>query len=182
MTRALRIALYALPLVTLTALVAWFALALSPDRDPSIVPSALIDKPAPTLDLPSVYPGRPGLSSADLKGRVTVVNVFASWCLPCRAEHPVLSRLAREQAVTLVAINWKDAPEAGRAWLAELGDPFERVGSDPSGRAGIDWGVYGVPETYIVDPAGRIRYKHVGPLREEDIASVIAPVLRRVAR
>jgi cytochrome c biogenesis protein CcmG, thiol:disulfide interchange protein DsbE len=182
MTRALRIALYAFPLVTVTALVAWFALALSPDRDPSIVPSALIDKSAPTLDLPSVYPGRPGLSSADLKGRVTVVNVFASWCLPCRAEHPVLSRLAREQGVTLVAINWKDAPEAGRAWLAELGDPFERVGSDPSGRAGIDWGVYGVPETYIVDPAGRIRYKHVGPLREEDIASVIAPVLRRVAR
>jgi cytochrome c biogenesis protein CcmG, thiol:disulfide interchange protein DsbE len=182
MTRALRIALYTLPLVTVTVLVAWFALALSPNRDPSIVPSALIDKPAPALDLPSVYPGRLGLSSADLKGRVTVVNVFASWCLPCRAEHPVLSRLAREQGVALVAINWKDAPEAGRAWLAELGDPFGRVGSDPSGRAGIDWGVYGVPETYIVDPAGRIRYKHVGPLREEDIASVIAPVLRRVAR
>ena len=182
MTRVLRIGLYGLPFAVLTALVAWFALALSPDRDPSIVPSALIDKAAPPLDLPSVYPGQPGLSSADLKGRVTVVNVFASWCLPCRAEHPILSRLSREEGVILVGINWKDTPEAARAWLAELGDPFDRVGSDPSGRAGIDWGVYGVPETYIIDTAGRIRYKHVGPLREEDIAAVIAPVLRRVAR
>src|SRR5438093_10327494 len=155
MTRVLRLSLYMLPLVMLTALVAWFALALSPGRDPSIVPSALIDKAAPPLDLPSVYPDRPGLSSADLRGRITVVNVFASWCLPCRAEHPILSRLAREKGVTLVGISWKDTPEAARGWLAELGDPFERVGSDPSGRAGIDWGAYGVPETYVIGADGR---------------------------
>lgn len=181
MSRTLRIALYALPLAALTALVAWFALALSPDRDPSAVPSALIDKPAPPIDLPSIYPDRPGLSTADLRGRVTVVNVFASWCVPCRAEHPILTRLAREEGVALLGLNWKDRPEAARDWLAELGDPYQRIGSDPSGRNGIDWGVYGVPETYIVDAEGRIRYKHVGPLSEEDIDAVILPIVHRVA-
>ena len=182
MAQPLRIALYALPLLALTALVAWFALALAPGRDPSAVPSALIDKPAPQIDLPSIYEGRPGFASADLGGRATVVNVFASWCVPCRAEHPVLTRLAQEQGVPLIGLNWKDKPEAARAFLAELGDPYERIGSDPSGRAGIDWGVYGVPETYVVDAQGRIRYKHVGPLSEEDLESVILPVLRQVAR
>jgi cytochrome c biogenesis protein CcmG/thiol:disulfide interchange protein DsbE len=182
MTHPLRIALYALPLLALTALVAWFALALAPGRDPSAVPSALIDKPAPQIDLPSIYPDRPGLRSADLNGRATVVNVFASWCVPCRAEHPVLAKLAREHGVPLIGLNWKDKPEDARAFLDELGDPFERIGSDVSGRAGIDWGVYGVPETYVVDAQGRIRYKHVGPMSEEDLTSVILPVLRQVAR
>ena|SRR5688572_8564118 len=181
MTHPLRIALYALPLLALTALVAWFALALAPGRDPSAVPSALIDKPAPQIDLPSIYEGRPGLRSADLNGRATVVNVFASWCVPCRAEHPVLAKLAREHGVPLIGLNWKDKPEDARAFLDELGDPFERIGSDVSGRAGIDWGVYGVPETYVVDAQGRIRYKHVGPLSEEDLTSVILPVLRQVS-
>ena len=180
MPRPLSIALYALPLLALTALVVWLALALAPGRDPSTLPSALIDKPAPALDLPSIHPDRPGLSAADLKGRATIVNVFASWCVPCRAEHPVLSRLARMDGVHLVGLNWKDKPEAARAFLAELGDPYERIGSDPSGRAGIDWGVYGVPETYVVDAEGRIRYKHVGPLSEEDLKGVILPVLHKV--
>jgi cytochrome c biogenesis protein CcmG/thiol:disulfide interchange protein DsbE len=181
MTHAWRIALYALPLLALTALVAWFALALAPGRDPTAVPSALIDKPAPAIDLPSIYEGRPGFRTADLKGRGTVVNVFASWCVPCRAEHPVLTRLAHEQDVPLIGLNWKDQPEDARAFLDELGDPFERIGSDPSGRAGIDWGVYGVPETYVVDAEGRIRYKHVGPLSAEDLDAVILPVLRQVS-
>jgi cytochrome c biogenesis protein CcmG, thiol:disulfide interchange protein DsbE len=182
MAQPLRIALYALPLLLVTALVAWFALALAPGRDPTAVPSALLDKPAPAIDLPSIYEGRPGFSSADLQGRATVVNVFASWCVPCRAEHPVLTELAREHGVPVIGLNWKDKAEDARAFLDELGDPFERIGSDPSGRAGIDWGVYGVPETYVVDAEGRIRYKHVGPLSEEDLASVILPVLRQMAR
>jgi cytochrome c biogenesis protein CcmG, thiol:disulfide interchange protein DsbE len=181
MTQPLRFALYALPFLAVTALVAWFALALAPGRDPSAVPSALIDKPAPPIDLPSIYAGQPGLRSADLKGRATVVNVFASWCVPCRAEHPVLTQLAKGHGVPLIGFNWKDKPEAARAFLEELGDPFERIGSDPSGRAGIDWGVYGVPETYILDAAGRIRYKHVGPLSAEDLDGVILPVLRQVS-
>ena len=170
MTQPLRIALNALPLLALTALVVWFALALAPGRDPSAVPSALIDKPAPQIDLPSIYPERPGLSSAHLKGRATVVNVFASWCVPCRAEHPVLTRLAREHAVPLIGLNWKDKPEDARAFLDELGDPFERIGADPSGRAGIDWGVYGVPETFIVGPDGTIRYKQIGPILPAQLA------------
>jgi cytochrome c biogenesis protein CcmG/thiol:disulfide interchange protein DsbE len=182
MTRPLRFALYALPFLAVTALVAWFALALAPGRDPSAVPSALIDKPAPQIDLPSIYDDRPGLRSADLVGRATVVNVFASWCVPCRAEHPVLARLAQEHGVPLIGFNWKDKPEDARAFLRELGDPYERIGSDPSGRAGIDWGVYGVPETYVVDAAGRIRYKHVGPLADQDLDAVILPVLRQMAR
>jgi cytochrome c biogenesis protein CcmG/thiol:disulfide interchange protein DsbE len=182
MTQPLRFALYALPFLAVTALVAWFALALAPGRDPSAVPSALIDKPAPQIDLPSIYDDRPGLRSADLLGRATVVNVFASWCVPCRAEHPVLARLAQEHGVPLIGFNWKDKPEDARAFLRELGDPYERIGSDPSGRAGIDWGVYGVPETYVVDAAGRIRYKHVGPLADQDLDAVILPVLRQMAR
>ena len=182
MTHPLRIALYALPLLALAALVAWFALALAPGRDPSAVPSALIDKPAPPIDLPSIYPDQPGLSAADLEGQASVVNVFASWCIPCRAEHPVLSRLGQMRGVHLVGFNWKDKPEAARAFLAELGDPYARIGSDPSGRAGIDWGVYGVPETYVVDAQGRIRYKHVGPLSEEDLEGAILPVLRKVSQ
>ncbi len=182
MPRSLRFALFALPLLSLAALVAWFALALAPGRDPSLVPSALIDKPAPPIALPSIYPGRPGFSSADLEGRATIVNVFASWCVPCRAEHPILTRLAREEGVPLIGLNWKDRPEAARAFLAELGDPYERIGSDPTGRAGIDWGVYGVPETYVVDAEGSIRYKHVGPLSMQDIEGVILPILRRAGR
>ena len=181
MTQPLRIALYAFPFLALTALIAWFALALAPGRDPSAVPSALIDKPAPQIDLPSIYPDRAGLNSADLKGRASVVNVFASWCVPCRAEHPSLAQLAREHGAPVIGLNWKDKPEDARAFLNELGDPYERIGSDPSGRAGIDWGVYGVPETYVLDAQGRIRYRHVGPLSEEDIDGVILPVLRKVS-
>ena len=181
MTQPLRIALYAFPFLALTALVAWFALALVPGRDPSAVPSALIDKPAPQIDLPSIYPDRAGLNSADLKGRASVVNVFASWCVPCRAEHPFLAELAKEHGVPVIGLNWKDKPEDARTFLNELGDPYERIGSDPSGRAGIDWGVYGVPETYVLDAQGRIRYRHVGPLSEEDIDGVILPVLRKVS-
>ena len=111
-----------------------------------------------------------------------MVNVFASWCVPCRAEHPVLTHLAREKGVPLIGLNWKDGPEAARAFLAELGDPYERIGSDPGGRAGIDWGVYGVPETYVVDAAGNIRYKHVGPLSRQDVEETILPILRRLGR
>ena len=172
---------YAAPLLLLALVVAWFALALRPGRDPTAVPSALIDKPAPPVELASVYEGAPGLSAADLRGQVAVVNVFASWCLPCRAEHPVLTRLGQEPGLVLYGLNWKDKPADARAWLEALGDPYRKIGSDPSGRAGIDWGVYGVPETYVVDAEGRIRYKHVGPLSEEDLTAVILPVVRRLS-
>ena len=145
--------LFALPVVVFASLAVFLGLGLT--RDPSTLPSALVGKPAPEFVLPPLE-GRDehGLGRADLGGRPMLVNVFASWCVPCRIEHPVLTRLA-EQGVVVQAINYKDRPEDTKAWLAELGDPFEHVGADRSGRVGIDWGVYGVPETYVIDKDGR---------------------------
>lgn len=151
---------------------------------PDIIPSPLIDQDAPKFTLPPL-PGRAdgGLSSDDLKGDGPVlVNVFASWCIPCRAEHPQLMALARDHGVRIVGINYKDKPEAANAWLAELGNPFTKIGADGTGRVSIDWGVYGVPETFVVDQHGRIRFKHVGPLMNDDVTDKILPVLRRLEK
>ena len=140
----------------------------------------MIDKPAPQFTLPAVEGLTvEGFDTASLSGEVTVVNVFASWCIPCRAEHPVLEALKLETGVRLFGINQKDAPENAAAFLAELGNPYDRIGADANGRTSIDWGVYGVPETFIVDAKGVIRFKHVGPLAIEDIASEIIPALER---
>src|SRR5262249_54576538 len=130
--------------------------------DPNILPSALIDEEVPQFALPPLPGKGEGFSSADLKGHVSLVNAFASWCGPCRIEHPVLNALAQKKRVTIYGLNYKDRPEAGLAWLAELGDPYAKIGAD-NGRVGLEWGIYGVPETFLVDRGGRIRYKHVGP-------------------
>ena len=153
-----------LPLIGV-AVVAGFALwALTSGRDPNDIPSALIGQPVPAFDLPAVEgTGTPGLSSADLAGDLAVVNVFASWCVPCRAEHATLTELAEEQGLTLHGLNYKDAPEDAAAWLAELGNPYERIGSDEPGRAGIEWGITGVPETFITR-GGEVLYRHRGPI------------------
>jgi cytochrome c biogenesis protein CcmG/thiol:disulfide interchange protein DsbE len=157
-------------------------LALGLTRDPSILPSALIGKPVPEFDLPPLDGlDRPGLASADLEGRAVLVNVFASWCVPCRAEHPILMRLA-ERGVPIYGINYKDKPDQAGAWLGELGDPFERIGADQSGRVAIDWGVYGVPETFVIDAAGRIRHKFVGPLMPQDVDKTLLPMLAELNR
>ena len=140
-------------------------------RDPSTLPSALIGKSVPAFDLPPLNAAgneKPGLSSIDLTGKVQLVNVFASWCGPCRVEHPILMKLARD-GVPLQALNYKDQPEDAARFLAELGDPYERIGVDQNGRTGIEWGVYGVPETFVIDAEGKIRHKHVGPLQARDI-------------
>jgi len=170
--------LFALPVVVFASLAVFLGLGLT--RDPSTLPSALVGKPAPEFVLPPLE-GRDehGLGRADLGGRPMLVNVFASWCVPCRIEHPVLTRLA-EQGVVVQAINYKDRPEDAKAWLAELGDPFEHVGADRSGRVGIDWGVYGVPETYVIDKDGRIAYRHVGPLQPHDVERTILPLLEQL--
>jgi cytochrome c biogenesis protein CcmG/thiol:disulfide interchange protein DsbE len=149
--------------------------------DPSRLPSALIGREVPVFDLPSVEGlDRPGLSSRDFgQDEAAIVNVWASWCVPCRDEHPVLIELKRMAGVPLYGINYKDAPEAAGRFLGELGNPFERVGADRSGRVGIDWGVYGVPETYVVDGKGRIAYKHVGPLTLQAVKDEILPALER---
>ncbi len=166
--------LYALPVVAFVALAAFFYKGLF--LDPSEVPNALAGRPVPTFDLPGIG-GGPGLSSEDLTGTVTVLNVFASWCVPCRAEHPFLMELAERDLARMVGINYKDKPEDALAWLDELGDPFEAIGADVDGRVGIDFGVYGVPETFIIDGNGVIRYKHVGPLMARDMEKIVYPML-----
>lgn len=173
-----RILLALLPLVALVALIAVFALNIN--RDPSLVASVLINKPAPDFTLPAVAGvGKPGFDTAALKGQVTVVNVFASWCIPCRDEHPVLEQLKAETGVPIFGINQKDAADNAAKFLGELGNPYDAVGADSAGRTSIDWGVYGVPETFIVDARGVIRFKHTGPLSMDDIDKELVPALAR---
>jgi len=173
-----RIALALLPLLALVALIAVFALNIN--RDPSLVQSVLINKPAPAFSLPAVEGlPVPGFDTRKLEGQVTVVNVFASWCIPCRDEHPVLEALKQKTGVPLYGINKKDAPDQAAAFLAQLGNPYDAIGADRDGRTSIDWGVYGVPETFIVDAKGVIRFKHTGPLAMEDIDREIVPAIAR---
>ncbi len=158
-------------------------LAVGLTRDPEVLPSVLIGKDVPEFELPPLA-GRdgPGLSTADLKGGgPSLVNVFASWCVPCRVEHPLFMRLA-EQGVTIYGINYKDPPEKAAQWLADLGDPYARIGADQNGRVAIDWGVYGIPETFVIDAQGRIRHKHVGPLQAHDLDQTILPMLAELAQ
>lgn len=156
------------------------ALGIGLTLDPKTIPSAMIGREAPDFVLPPLAPGEPGLSSADLHaGKPVLVNVFASWCAPCREEQPVLMEFARRGGAPIYGLNYKDRPEAARAFLAELGNPFARIGADGSGRVAIDWGVYGVPETYVVDGKGRIVLKHVGPLTARALEQEIRPALAK---
>jgi len=168
---------YAIPVVVF-GLVAW-AFYGGLGIDTMALPSPLIDEEAPQFTLPPLPGHGEGFSNADLKGHVSLVNVFASWCVPCREEHPVVNALAKEKRVPIYGINYKDKPEAALAWIGKLGDPYTRIGAD-SGQVGIDWGVYGVPETFLVDRAGRIRYKHVGPLTRADLDKTILPMIARL--
>jgi cytochrome c biogenesis protein CcmG, thiol:disulfide interchange protein DsbE len=169
------------PLALFLALSGVFLMQLMSGRDTQTLPSALIGQPAPVTNLPPVAAlgSIPGIAPEDFRGKVTVLNVFASWCAPCRDEHPVLMKLANDKRFLLIAINYKDKPENAAAFLGELGNPYVKIGADVSGRAGIDWGVYGVPETYVIGPDGIIRYKHVGPL---DAAAVEKEILPEAAK
>jgi cytochrome c biogenesis protein CcmG/thiol:disulfide interchange protein DsbE len=171
--------LFALPVVAFLAMAGVFYVGLGIDQ--KVLPSALIDEPIPKFDLPALPGHEQGLSSADLEGHVSLVNTFASWCLPCRAEHPVLNALAATKRVPIYGIDYKDKGEAGANWIRQLGNPYTKIGAD-SGRVGIAWGVYGVPETFIVDRAGRIRYKHVGPLTQADIDRTILPLVAKLEK
>jgi cytochrome c biogenesis protein CcmG/thiol:disulfide interchange protein DsbE len=172
----MRYLLFGLPLIALVALVAVFAMSMN--RDPSLVRSVLIDKQAPVFAMAEVPElGVPGFDTAALKGEVTVVNVFASWCIPCRDEHPLLVALKEVTGVRLYGINQSDAPENARAFLAELGNPYDAVGMDRDRRVSINWGVYGVPETFVVDAEGIITFKHVGPLSPEAVESQLLPAI-----
>ncbi len=173
----MRVLGYLVPLVVFLAIVAAFAVGLG--RDPSKLPSTLIDKPLPSFALAPVRPGDGGLASRDLHGEPRLLNVFASWCVSCRVEHPVLLAL-KDQGVPIDGLDWMDEAAAGARYLVANGDPYRQVGNDRSGRAGIDLGVGGVPETFIVDGRGRVRYKQIGPITPDDWRRTIAPLMARL--
>ena len=144
------------------------------------LPSALIGRPVPEFTLPPIDGRQDGLATADLKGQVSLVNVWASWCVPCRAENPVLVSLARRGTVPIFGLNYKDTAKDALAFLAELGDPFARIGADTSGRVAIDWGIYGVPETYVIGADGTIAFRQVGPIDQKILDEVILPIVARL--
>lgn len=172
-----------LPLILFLGLAAIFLTQLISGRDNQAVPSALIGQPAPVTNLPPIeaLSSIPGITPEDFKGKVTILNVFASWCGPCRDEHPALMQLAKDTRFQLIGLNYKDKQANAAGFLAELGNPFAKIGSDESGRAGIDWGVYGVPETFVIGPDGVIRYKHVGPLDAAVVEKEILPAAVKAA-
>ena len=158
------------------------AFGASLGRNPGVVPSALIGKPVPAFSLPPVKGTALGLSTADLKGRVSLVNVFASWCVACREEHPLLMRLSERPVVPIYGIDYKDKPDDAARWLAAMGNPYARVGADRDGRVAIDWGVYGVPETYVIDRGGRIAFKQIGPITPAILGGTILPLVEKLRR
>ena len=172
------------PLFVFLALAALFLFRLS-SGDPSIIPSALIGHPAPQTNLPAIAGLErdggpvPGLDAASFKGAVTVVNVWASWCVPCHDEAPLLMQLAQNAQLRVIGINYKDEPENARRFLGRYGNPFAAAGADPNGRAAIEWGVYGVPETFVVGRDGRIAYKLVGPITPDNLDTVIKPEIEK---
>jgi cytochrome c biogenesis protein CcmG/thiol:disulfide interchange protein DsbE len=169
-----------LPAVVFAAIAAVFIAGIR-GGDPGRVPSVLIDRPAPEFSLPPLEgSGVPGIDSKDLaRGRVTLVNVWASWCGPCRLEHPILMALKTRDDITVAGINYKDDPANARRFLDQLGQPFAAIGVDSKGRAAVDWGVYGVPESFIIDGTGTIRFKWVGPLTAEALEKELLPAIVR---
>lgn len=147
-------------------------------RDISAIPSALIGKPAPSLSLPPLEGSNTAaLTDAAIAGKLTLVNVFASWCVPCRQEHPILTELAKDSRLTVVGINYKDRQDNALRFLGELGNPYKAIGVDPNGKAAIDWGVYGIPESYLVGPDGTILYKKIGPFDAPSVARELLPAI-----
>ena len=171
---------FLLPLGLFVVLVGFLWVGLS--RDPHEVPSPLVNKPAPAFSLVQLNDPGKKLGPADLKGQVWLLNVWASWCVSCRVEHPLLVQLAKANIVPVIGLNYKDTQELGRAWLADNGDPYKVSVVDADGRVGIDWGVYGVPETFVVDKNGVIRYKQIGPITPESLQQKILPLVRELQK
>jgi len=170
--------LLALPVLAFIALAVAFAFGLT--RNPHDIPSALIGKPVPRFTLPPVKGRTLGLSSENLAGEVSLVNVFASWCVACRYEHPFFMQLKAQGVVPIHGIDYKDKPDDAAEWLDTMGDPYTRTGADIDGRVAIDWGVTGVPETFVIDPQGRIAYKQIGPIDETVLKETILPLIKRL--
>lgn len=171
---------FLVPATVFAGLVFAFMVSLHRDRDPSEVPSVLIGKSVPQFSLAPVKGRTFGLSSADLKGDVSLVNVFASWCVACREEHPLLIRMKEQGLVPIHGLNYKDQPDDAARWLDAMGDPYTRTGADLDGRVAIDWGVYGVPETYVIDRAGRIAFKQIGPITPNILEQKILPLIAKL--
>ncbi|TCT43106.1 DsbE family thiol:disulfide interchange protein [Martelella mediterranea] len=170
----------ALPLVIVATLFGVFGWQIMFGRDPSEIPSVLIGKKAPQLDLPALEGSQlPALTSDEIDGKLTLVNVFASWCIPCREEHPFIMALSRDPQINVVGINYKDNPDNALRFLGELGNPYSAVGVDRKGAAAIDWGVYGIPESFVVGPDGTIIFKKVGPIDAKSYEREILPVINR---
>ena len=157
-------------------------LAIGLTLNPREIPSPLIGKPVPRFELPPVRGRTLGLASADLKGDISLVNVFASWCVACKDEHPIFMQMKREGVVPIHGIDYKDRPEDAAKWLDDLGDPYTRTGADIDGRVAIDWGVYGVPETFVIDRDGRIAYKHIGPVTPKFVDETLKPMIAKLRR
>ncbi|CDZ40002.1 DsbE family thiol:disulfide interchange protein [Neorhizobium galegae] len=183
------LARHALPLIPLVIFLGFAAVAgkmlYDQDvngRDVSAIPSALIGKKAPSLALPPLEGSNTAaLTSAAITGKLTLVNVFASWCVPCRQEHPILKELANDSRLTIVGINYKDRNDNALRFLGELGNPYKAIGVDPNGKAAIDWGVYGIPESYLVAPDGTILYKKVGPFDARSLTQDLLPAIEKAS-
>jgi cytochrome c biogenesis protein CcmG, thiol:disulfide interchange protein DsbE len=169
-----------LPLLLFALLALLLAVGLT--LKPREVPSPFIGKPAPAFTLPLLADASKNFSPASMRGQVWLLNVWASWCAPCREEHPLLVTLARETKLAIVGLNYKDDGRAAQEWLLRLGDPYIATAVDRDGRAGIDWGVYGVPETFVIDRAGAVRHKVVGPLTQQAWARDVQPLLQRLQK
>jgi len=171
--------IYVIPFLAFAVLAAIFYASLKGPA-PDVLPSVMIGKPVPQRTLPTLDADTQGFAPHDFaSGRVTVVNVWASWCAPCRQEAPALAELAKRKDIQLYGFVYKDKPDAARTFLRELGNPFARIGLDSDGSTAIDWGVYGVPETYVIDGKGIIRERFVGALTSEALTTVIEPAIRR---
>jgi len=169
---------YLTPLALFTVMAVFLALGLN--LNPRDIPSPLIDQPAPNFSLPVLSNASQTLNKDKMLGEVWLLNVWASWCVSCRSEHPVFNQLARKKLVKIVGLNYKDEPTAAKQWLAQLGNPYNVSMMDQEGRTGIDYGVYGVPETFVVDKKGIIRYKHTGPVSWQDVEKILIPLINQL--
>jgi cytochrome c biogenesis protein CcmG/thiol:disulfide interchange protein DsbE len=172
---------FLLPLVIFLVIVTYFSVSLRPGHDIHELPSAMIEKPAPSFDLAGLADSGP-MALAALKGHPFVINFFASWCIPCRIEHPLLMRLAQQDHLPLYGVAYKDKPEDASRLLATFGDPYRQIGLDQDGRVGLDFGVYGVPETYVIDSTGQIRRRFVGPLTADTVNKELLPLMKQLDR
>ncbi len=171
---------YFVPLGFFIALAVLLAVGLT--LDPKKVPSPFIGKPAPSFNLPELYANDTVINPEKMKGQVWILNVFASWCVSCRAEHSVITRLIKQSNINVVGLNYKDPEVDAKRWLAQFGNPYFSVAVDIEGRTGIDWGVYGVPETFVIDKKGIIRLKHIGPVTDDDLLTELLPLIEQLRK